>query len=158
MGKREVHVIAVPKGMTVFLLILTSAAMIALLFYLSGRAYARDSYPASELLTRIAGGERGLSRDAVLAAMMPVIANVLLFVPWGFLAFVALDTPRRPRRRTYLITFAAGLIFAVAMEVWQSYLPMRVTNPVDAVANAVGTLAGAIAGHLRKQVYVRFAH
>lgn len=156
MGKPEVRVIVVPKRATLMLLLLTSAAMIALLFFLSGKAYARDAFPASELLTRIARGERGFSSATVLAALMPVIANILLFIPWGFLAFVALDAPSRPRRRTYLITVCAGLVFAAALEVWQAFLPTRVTNPLDAVANTVGTLAGAVAGHLRKQVYVRF--
>jgi VanZ family protein len=156
MGKREVRVIVVPKRATLMLLLLASAAIIALLYFLSGKAYARDTYPVSELLTRIARGERGFSRDTVLAALMPVFANILLFVPWGFLTFVGLDTPARPRRRTYLITVCAGLAFAVALEVWQAFLPMRVTNPLDVLANTAGTLAGAVAGHLRKQVYVRF--
>jgi VanZ family protein len=156
MGKQQVRVIVVPKRATVMLLLLTSVSMIALLFFLSGKAYARDSYPLSELLTRIVRGERGFSRDSILAALMPVIANMLLFVPWGFLTFVALDTPARPRRRTYLLTIAAGLVFAVALEVWQAFLPTRVTNPLDALANTAGAFAGALAGHLRKQVYVSF--
>jgi VanZ family protein len=156
MGKQEVRVIVVPKRATFLLLLLTSAAIIALLYYLSGKAYARDAYPASELVTRIARGERGFSRATVLAAAMPVIANILLFVPWGFFAFIVLDSPARPRRRTYLITVAIGLIFAAALEVWQAFLPTRVTNPLDAVANTVGALTGALGGHLRKQLYLSF--
>ncbi len=156
MGKRDVRIIVVPKGATLMLLVLSSAAMIALLYYLTGKAYARDAYPISELLTRIAMGEREFSLDAVLAAAMPSIANALLFVPWGFLAFVALDGHWRPKSRTYLTTVAAGLVFAAGLELWQAFLPTRVTNQLDVVANALGTLAGAFLGDMRKRVYVRF--
>lgn len=158
MGKREVYVVVVRKGVTVALLLLVSAAMVALLFYLSGKVYARPSYPASEVLLRFLSGERTISRDTVLAALMPVTANVLVFIPWGFLMFLALDSTRRPRRQTYGLTFATGLLFAVSMELSQTVLGTPVTNPIDAVANAFGALLGAAAGHLRKQVYFRFEH
>ena len=87
---------------------------------------------------------------------MPVIANILLFVPWGFLAFVALDSPQRPRRTTYLLTIIGALVVAVALSVWQEFLPTRVTSLPDALANAAGALAGAALGHARKGVRVRF--
>lgn len=158
MGRREVHVVIVPKTITVALLLLVSASMVLLLFYLSGKVYARPSYPASEVLFRLLSGERTIARDAVLAALMPVIANILVFVPWGFLMFLALDTPRRQRRQTYGLTFAAGLLFALALEIWQMFLPAPVTNPIDAVPNAFGALLGAAAAHFRKHAYVRFEH
>ena len=66
-----------------------------------------------------------------------IFANVLFFVPWGFLTFIAFDTPKRRRARTYLLTFVAAAIFATAMEIWQTFLPTRVTSPVDAIANTI---------------------
>ena len=157
MGKREVHVIVVSKRVTVTLLVLVSLGMIALLYFLSGKAYARDSHPATELMLRLLRRDDA-TRDAVLAALMPVIANALFFVPWGFLMFIAVDTPERRRFRTYLITFLAAALFATAMEVWQVFLPTRVTSPVDAIANSLGAFLGAVAGHLRKEVRIRFEH
>lgn len=157
MGKREVHVIVVSKPVTVTLLVMVSLAMIALLYFLSGRAYARDSHPLTELLLRLLRRD-GPPRDAVLAALMPVIANALFFVPWGFLMFIALDTPSRRRFRTYLYTFIAAAVFATLMEIWQVFLPTRVTSAVDAVANALGACLGAVVGHLRKEVRIRFEH
>jgi len=159
MGKRETRVIVVRKRTTITLLVLVSAAMAGLLYWLSGRAYATGSHATIDLLQRLLLREGPPpSRQAMLASMMPVIANMLLFLPWGFLLFLALDTPRRPRLRTYLMTFLAGLLFAAAMEIWQYFLPTRVTSWVDAFSNALGAVVGAIGGHLRKQVRVQFEH
>ena len=157
MGKGEVRVIPVPKWATVILLVLVSAGMAALIYALSGRAYANESHPLREVMKQMlhAGS---VSRPTVLAVLMPVIANVLLFIPWGFLFFVALDTPSRPRRTTYALTVLSGVIFAALIDVWQYSLPTRVTTPADSIANGCGALAGAILGHLRKVMRIRFEH
>lgn len=157
MGKRHVHVIVVRKWVTLVLLALTTAAMAALIYFLSGKAYAADTHPIRELLARLLGSGRAhVSRDALLAFLMPVLGNVLLFVPWGFLAFVALDTPSRRRRVTYTLTLFAAVVFAAAMYLWQQVLPTRVTALPDAIANGAGALAGAALGHARKGVRIRF--
>ena len=157
MGKRHVRVIVLPKRATVALLLLATASMLLLLWFLSGKAYASGSHPVRELLARLLGSERrALSRDAALAFLMPVIAHVLFFVPWGFLLFLAVDRPDRPRARSYAITFLGGIVFAAAMYVWQQFLPTRVTMPADALSNGFGALGGAALGHARKRVRVRF--
>jgi VanZ family protein len=156
MGKREVRVIRVRKYATFLLLILVSTGMAALLYFLSGKAYANESHPVRDLLVSLIRSQKPVARNAVLAGLMPVIANILLFVPWGFLMFVFLDRPDRLRRRTYGIVVLSGLFFAAAMQLWQLALPARVTGYTDALANAVGVFVGATAGHLRKQFYVRF--
>src|SRR5688572_29172468 len=103
MGKRETRVIVVRKHTTVVLLVLVSAVIAGLLYYLSGRAYASASHPTVDLMQRLLLRQGPApSRQALLASLMPVIANMLLFVPWGFLMFLAIDKPRRPRIRTYL--------------------------------------------------------
>jgi VanZ family protein len=160
MGKQEVHVVRVPKGVTVALLVLVSAAMIAFYVVLSGRTYVRPQGSTEDLLMRIVQREEHgtLSLDTAIALLWPITANVLLFMPWGFLMFLALDAPGRPRLRTYAITLAAGVAFATAIEIWQASLPAPVTSVSDAAANAAGAAAGALVGHLRKQVRVRFDH
>jgi VanZ like family len=156
MGKRHVHVVSVPKGVTVVLLVLTTAAIASLVYFLSGKAYAADAHPVRDLLARALGsGRRGLSTGAVLASLTQAIANMLLFVPWGFFAFIAADAPER-RLRSYLITFAGAIVFALLMYAWQQYLPTRVTALPDTISNALGALAGAALGHARKSVRVRF--
>lgn len=157
MGKRQVHVVVVRKWVTFALLVLTMAAMVGLLYLLSGKAYAADTHPIREIVSRSIGSSRDpVPRSAVLAFLMPVIANILLFVPWGFLAFVGLDSPSRSRMFTYAITVVAAVVFAVAMYAWQLSLPTRVTSLPDTAANGVGALAGAALGHARKGVRVRF--
>ena len=156
MGKRHVSVVPVRKPATYALLAIVTVAMASLLFVLSGRAYAAERSPLLELTAHLLGGGAQVSRNTVLAFLMPVTANILLFVPWGFLAFVALDSPRRSRRATYLLTIGGALVVALLMSAWQELLPARVTSPPDALANAAGALAGAALGHMRKTVRVRF--
>ena len=152
MGKREVRTVIVPKWVTAVLLVATSAAMIALVSALSGRAYASEPLSVRELVTRI----MDRSPHAALVASMPLVANALLFVPWGFFAFLVLDRPGRSRSMVYAITIVAGALFAIAISAWQSLLPTRLTTIADSVANIAGTFAGAAAAHLRKRVRVRF--
>jgi hypothetical protein len=101
--------------------------------------------------------DRGaLSNDALLATAAPGIADILFFMPWGALAFLAFDGGEGHRLRTYLLTLAVGLTFALGLVAWQSALPTRVTGWEDAGWNTFGCLAGAVAGHLRKRLRVRF--
>jgi glycopeptide antibiotics resistance protein len=157
MGRQQVHVLRVRKWVTLALLVLATAAIVGLIYSLSGRAYAAETHPFRELVARLLGSGSGpVSRDAVLAFLMPVIANILLFVPWGFLAFLVLDGKTRSRRATYAWTVAGAVAFAGGMALWQLALPMRVTSLPDTLANGMGALAGAALGHARKVVYVRF--
>jgi len=157
MGKRQVHVIAVRKPVTLALLVLTTALMAMLLYLLSGKAYAAADNAWWEMGASFLGyGREPISRHAFLAFLMPIIANVLLFVPLGFLTFLALDSPRRPRKSSYALTIVTAVIVAVAMYVWQHFLPTRVTSLTDTIANGAGALAGAALGHARKGVRVRF--
>ncbi len=158
MSKLQVHVIRVPKWATFILLALTSGAMLGLLYLLSGKAYAADTHPFREFAARLLGSSsRGaVSRDELLAFLMPVIANMLLFVPWGFLAFLAIDVPKRPRRTTFAMAMLAAVIFASSMFVWQEFLPTRVTALPDMLANAAGAFIGAAIGHARKAMRIRF--
>lgn len=158
MGRREVHVVRVPKGVTVVLLVLVTAAMIALYLVLAGRTYVRPQGSTEDLLLKVVHHEEAgtLTFNSAIAFLWPVAANILLYMPWGFLAYIALDAPGRPRLRTYAATLAGGIVFAVAVEIWQVSLPSPIATVSDAVANVAGVAAGAFAGQLRKQVRFRF--
>lgn len=157
MGKRQVRVVVVRKWVTAAMLVVTMASMAALLYLLSGKAYVADTHPVRDLLARLLGSGRGaVPRDAVLAILMPITANILLFVPFGFFTFIVLDTPSRPRKVTYALTIVSAIVLAVALYLWQQFLPTRVTRLPDALSNGVGALAGAALGHARKVVRVRF--
>ncbi|MFO1315135.1 MAG: VanZ family protein [Burkholderiales bacterium] len=73
-----------------------------------------------------------------------IAANVVAYMPFGLFASLA---PRRatPRERTAL-ALAAGFALSFAMETLQAYLPPRDASAIDLAANAVGALAGGIAG------------
>lgn len=157
MGRRQVHIIRVRPPVTIALLALVTAALIVLIWFLSGKAYAAETHPMRELVARLLGSGSGpVSRDAVLAFLMPVLGNILLFVPWGFLMFLALDGRTRTRKVAYFTTVIGAVIFATAMVLWQATLPTRVTSLPDTIANALGALAGAALGHARKTVHVQF--
>jgi VanZ family protein len=142
---------------TVVLVTAVSAAIMGLILFLSGRAYVRERSPLLIFLGLFHRYDQGaLSSSAVLAALMPALANICLFIPWGFLVFLALDRPERARWRTHLITTTFGLLFAVALAAWQAALPTRVTSWYDVPWHALGALTGSLAGYLRKRVHIRF--
>jgi hypothetical protein len=157
MGKRTIRTILVPRWVTVALLTLLSAAMAGLIAMLSGRAYLRQGLTMTEIVALVHRYDRGaLSNDALLATAAPGIADILFFVPWGALAFLSFDGGEGHRFRTYLLTMAVGLTFALGLVAWQNALPTRVTGWEDAGWNTFGCTAGAVAGHLRKRLRVRF--
>ena len=76
-----------------------------------------------------------------------MIANVLLFVPLGFLfrASAAGERDRRP-----IAALVLGLVTSAAIEAAQLYLPGRFPSLVDVATNALGAWVGALL-HARAQ-------
>jgi hypothetical protein len=157
MGKAEIHTIVVPRAVTVALLLLVSAGIALLIYWLSGRAMMHERLTASELLSVVRRYDRGsIGNDALLAMIAPAVADILLFVPWGLLAFLAFDLGESRRGATYALVIGVGVAFALGLSLWQDRLPTRVTGWQDALWNCAGCAAGAILGDLRKRVRVRF--
>lgn len=157
MGKPTIRTFTVPRGVTIALLVAVSAGMVALITFLSGRAYLRQQLTIPEIVSLIHRYDRGaLSSDVLLATAASGIADILFFMPWGALAFLTFDGGENRRLRTYLLTLVVGVTFALGLVAWQSRLPTRVTGWEDAGWNMLGCLAGAVFGHLRKRVRVRF--
>jgi hypothetical protein len=155
MGKREIRIVQVPRWITVFLLVLVSAAMTTAIYLLSGHAYRREgSFP--EVLSVLRPDRGSVSSTAVLASTAPAVADILFFIPWGVLAFLSFDRSGVPRSRVYAATVLVGVAFALALIAWQQSLPTRVTDWLDAPWNAVGCACGAALGHARKRVRIRF--
>jgi glycopeptide antibiotics resistance protein len=75
-----------------------------------------------------------LADDAVL--------NLLLLFPAGFLAALAFEDGLGPRESYAL---ALGLLFSLALESGQLYLPSRHPNLADVIGNGIGCWAGALA-------------
>lgn len=158
MGKAGVRTIVVRKWMTLLLLIGTTVVIGATTLWLSGKAYAKvDPIPLREVRVLARKFSEGpMPTATVIALIMPMILNILLFLPWGFLMFILMDKPERPTNQSYLLTILFALAFSLSIEALQYFLPTRVTDINDVIWNGVGALVGAVLGHLRKRVRVAF--
>ena len=67
-----------------------------------------------------------------------VVANVLLFVPFGAAAAAGTTDPRRVR-----VVMYAGLALALAVELSQVYTHNRIATTTDVVTNTAGAWLGA---------------
>src|SRR5712664_1134972 len=95
--------------------------------------------------------DRGLPPFAFLTAPFPrpipvfdVVANIIGYVPLGFLAVFAVYPWLR---RGYALGFglACSAFLSFALESLQLYLPMRTSSNLDLLANTVGGAVGALA-------------
>jgi VanZ family protein len=73
------------------------------------------------------------------------LANVLGYVPYGFLCVAALQ-PRRPGLAALGITLLSAAALSLGLEAAQSYLPARTPSTLDLLCNTGGAAVGALAG------------
>ena len=152
---REVNI---GKPWTILMLVIVTAAIIAITVWMSGKSYSNlDPIPFDDiryLIRRLA--VRPISTHILAVLVVPMIANVLLFVPWGFLTFIALYTVDRPTLQTYVLTILLGFSFSLGIEGWQYFLPSRVADINDVIWNTTGVVLGAFLGHARLRVRFEF--
>ncbi|HEY4642287.1 MAG TPA: VanZ family protein [Thermoanaerobaculia bacterium] len=150
--------ITVPRPVTILLLLAVTVMIAFVTVYAAGKSYSKiDPVPFEDLRHlshRIA--QKPVSTQLVAVVVMPIVANVLLFIPWGFLTFISLYTLERPTMQTYVLTILGGLSFSLAIEAWQYFLPTRVADVNDVIWNTTGAALGAIVGHLRQRVRLEF--
>ena len=150
--------VVIKKPLTVLLLLATSAAIISVTVWMAGKSYQSfDPIPFDDvryLAKRLS--ERLIPTHILALLVVPMIANVLLFVPWGFLAFITFYNVDRPTLQTYVLTILFGLTFTLAIEAWQYFLPSRVADVSDVIWNTSGTVLGALLGHARLRVRFEF--
>lgn len=73
--------------------------------------------------------------------------NVLAYLPLGLLLALALH-PRLRGAAAIAASVALAIAVSVLLESLQNYLPARIASNLDVLTNAVGALAGAVAGAL----------
>lgn len=150
--------VIIRKPLTVLLLAMTTVAIVAITIWLAGKSYENfEPIPFDDLrylAKRLAA--RPISTHLLAVIVVPMIANVLLFVPWGFFAFITLYTVNRPTMQTYVLTILLGFSFTLGIEAWQYFLPSRVADINDVIWNTSGTILGAILGHARLRVRFEF--
>lgn len=93
--------------------------------------------------------DHGLSPFAYLDAPWPryvtsfdLAANLLGYVPYGFLCVVAL-APRLRGAGAFGAAAGSALVLSLVLEAAQSYLPARVAMNLDVLCNLAGAAAGA---------------
>lgn len=150
--------VLVKKPLTVLLWLATTVAIVTVTVWMAGRSYENfEPIPFDDLrylARRLA--ERPISTHILAVLVVPMIANVLLFVPWGFLAFITFYTVERPTLQTYILTILLGFSFTLGIEAWQYFLPSRVADVNDVIWNTSGTILGALLGHARLRVRFEF--
>jgi VanZ family protein len=75
-----------------------------------------------------------------------VVSNLLGYLPFGFLVFVALVRVGHGTGSAAWPAVAVGTLLALAMEVLQNYLPRRVPSNLDLSLNALGSCLGVLFG------------
>ncbi len=80
----------------------------------------------------------GIQPTFVTFGLVEWLANVLMFLPVGFLFAGAVS----PRRRSWVVPLAAAM--SVTAELFQLLLPDRVSSVYDVLANTLGALLGVL--------------
>jgi len=147
------------KPVTVILLIAMTVIIAAVTIGASGKSYTKVSpHPFEDIRGLKERTEtRPVSTNVFAVIVMPIIGNIALFVPWAMLLFISLYTVDRPTPQTYLLTMLLGLSFTIGIEAWQYFLPSRVVDINDVIWNSVGTVIGALLGHMRLRMRLEFA-
>ena len=150
--------ILIRRPATIGLLVLATLAIIAITVWMSGRSYANLDPIPFESLRYLAGRleNRPISTHILAVLIVPMIANVLMFLPWGALTFISLYSVDRPTVQTYVLTILLGFSFSLGIEAWQYFLPSRVADVNDVIWNSSGAILGALLGHLRLRVRFEF--
>lgn len=146
------------RPLTITLLLAITIAIAALTLSLTGKSYTKvDPIPFEDvrhLVHRLQN--RPLPTSILSVMVMPIVGNVLLFVPWGFLMFISLYTVDRPTVQTYVLTILLGLSFSASIEATQYFMPTRVADINDVIWNTSGTMLGAFLGHARLRLRFEF--
>ena len=148
----------IPRAITILLLLLVTTGIVSLTIWSSGKSYTKvDPRPFDDLRHLAHRVEhKPVSTQILAVIIVPIIGNILLFVPWGFLMFIAFYSVERPTLQTYVLTILLGFTFTLAIEAWQYFLPSRVSDVNDVIWNTVGTVVGAVLGHMRLRVRFEF--
>ncbi|MDO8812669.1 MAG: VanZ family protein [Gallionella sp.] len=94
--------------------------------------------------------EQGLSFAEVLGAPLlltytafDAIVNLLSYLPFGFLAGMALRA-RFGALPSVILGLCLGVLLSASMEYSQMYLPARISSNMDLLSNSAGALLGAL--------------
>lgn len=101
------------------------------------------------LVARARAGEFLTSR--FLLALGGIAGNLLLFFPFGFLAFKYLDSSGRGTARIHVDVLLSAFFFSAGTELVQSFLPTRAADVDDVLWNILGAALGTAAAHVARE-------
>jgi VanZ family protein len=84
-----------------------------------------------------------------------VVQNVLLFVPFGVLGFIALRSSVRSPAIRLLVVVALAALLSAGVEALQLFTEDRTTSVSDCLANTIGALVGVVAAGLATRMFPR---
>jgi len=152
------RMIIIRRPFTVLLLILVTVGIMVVTLSVSGKSYARvDPIPfegVRHLWARLQ--HRSTSTWLIAMIVMPIVGNIMMFLPFGFLLFLSLQSAERPTVQTYVLTILISFSFSCAVEAYQYFLPTRVADINDIIWNTAGGLVGTFLGHLRSRLRFEF--
>jgi glycopeptide antibiotics resistance protein len=150
--------VVIRRPLALVMLFIVTIAIVTITVWMAGKSYGTlNPTPFDDVLflaKRLY--ERPISTHILAVLVVPMIANVLLFLPWGFFTFICLYSISRPTLQTYVLTILLGLSFSLGIEAWQYFLPSRVADINDVIWNTFGTVLGALLGHARLRVRFEF--
>jgi glycopeptide antibiotics resistance protein len=85
---------------------------------------------------------RYASTDWITYSFLEFWSNVAMFVPVGLFFLLLLG------RRRWWLAIGLGVMLTLGIEFVQQYLPDRVSDPRDILANSLGALVGVVAALL----------
>ncbi len=98
---------------------------------------------ADSLVGRLLGFfSRHASTDWITYSLLEFWSNVAMYVPVGLFFLLLLG------RRRWWLAIALGVLLTLGIEFVQQYLPDRVSDPRDILANSVGAFIGVVAALL----------
>jgi len=124
-------VIAIPRGRLPILALLGCMGFIAYQSLAAGGAWRCDG-PVLQVPSRLSRAD--------------VVVNVAGYLPFGFLYVLACATRRQtwPSVAVVLIAWGSGICLSATLEAMQACQTARISSIADVVANATGTLLGAL--------------
>lgn len=155
---RDPRTVTIPRAVTLLLLFLTTAAILLVTLQIAGKTYRKvDARPFHDVMVLTEKLQEGNLPFPVLVALgMPVLLNVLLFVPWGFFLFILFDNGDRYAIESLVYIALLATAFSGAIEAIQYFQPSRVTDVNDVIWNVVGAILGALAGQVRRRIRFNF--
>ena len=95
------------------------------------------------LLTSIISfnGNLSLNKKYVYGLRLDYLIHAVIFIPWMTLANLSWDGGRKKLLWT---AFGVGFCLAFISEIVQIYIPCKVFNPMDMLANVVGVMIGVV--------------